>query len=162
MFLNLPIEIIIHEINKHLVDIDRQIFRKTSIFFLSLFPFKSIKFNSTVLELVHIKRYLAKARDIDTMDKIVSQGDLESLKYLRSPKSGEQCPWGCSTTAMAAMGGHLECLKYLHENGCPWDAWTTECASIGKTRGHLECLEYARENGCAVAIERTLQSYFMS
>ena len=21
----------------------------------------------------------------------------------------------------AALNGHLECLKYAHENGCPWD-----------------------------------------
>ena len=21
-----------------------------------------------------------------------------------------------------ALGGRLECLKYLHENGCPWSA----------------------------------------
>ena len=22
---------------------------------------------------------------------------------------------------LAAKNGHLECLKYAHENGCPWD-----------------------------------------
>ena len=22
---------------------------------------------------------------------------------------------------LAAEGGHLECLKYAHEKGCPWD-----------------------------------------
>ena len=21
----------------------------------------------------------------------------------------------------AAKGGHLDCLKYAHKNGCPWD-----------------------------------------
>ena len=24
-------------------------------------------------------------------------------------------------TCSAAENGHLECLKYAHENGCPWD-----------------------------------------
>ena len=24
----------------------------------------------------------------------------------------------------AAENGHLECLKYAHENGCPWDEMT--------------------------------------
>jgi len=36
-------------------------------------------------------------------------------------------------------------LKYLHENGCPWDERTCEWATHG---GHLDMLKYARENGC--------------
>ena len=47
--------------------------------------------------------------------------------------------------ANAAEGGHLECLKYAHENGCPWDEWTCSMAAFN---GHLECLKYAHENGC--------------
>lgn len=41
--------------------------------------------------------------------------------------------------------GHLECLKYAHENGCEWDIWT--CSGAAKD-GHLDCLKYAHENGC--------------
>ena len=40
----------------------------------------------------------------------------------------------------AAKYGHLEVLKYLHENGCP----CTEAARNGK----LNCLKYLHENGC--------------
>ena len=29
--------------------------------------------------------------------------------------------WAC---AYAAMGGHLECLRYAHESGCPFAAFT--------------------------------------
>ena len=32
-------------------------------------------------------------------------------------------------------GGHLECMKYLHENGCPWNVETCETAAFW---GHLE------------------------
>jgi hypothetical protein len=39
----------------------------------------------------------------------------------------------------------LECLKYAHENGCPWDAFTCSRAAHN---GHLECLKYAHDNGC--------------
>jgi hypothetical protein len=45
----------------------------------------------------------------------------------------------------AAEGGHLEVLKWAHENGCPWDART--CWAAAKA-GHLEVLQWARENGC--------------
>jgi hypothetical protein len=45
----------------------------------------------------------------------------------------------------AAQNGRLECLKYAHENGCPWDKLT--CIYATKS-GHLDCLKYAHENGC--------------
>ena len=38
-----------------------------------------------------------------------------------------------------------ECLKYAHENGCPWDKKACK-ATVGN--GHLECLKCAHENGC--------------
>ena len=50
-----------------------------------------------------------------------------------------------STCSEAAFNGHLECLKYAHENGCPWTEYT--CSHAAKN-GHLECLRYAHENGC--------------
>jgi len=45
----------------------------------------------------------------------------------------------------AAIYGNLNCLKYAHENGCPWNENT--CCSAAEN-GHLECLKYAHENGC--------------
>ena len=45
----------------------------------------------------------------------------------------------------AAENGHLECLKYAHENGCPWDEETCEEAA---KYGHLECLKYACARKC--------------
>ena len=47
----------------------------------------------------------------------------------------------------AAKNGHLQCLRYAHENGCPWDEWTCSAAA---ENGQLECLRYAHENGCPV------------
>jgi len=53
--------------------------------------------------------------------------------------------WSVNTTAFAALHGSLECLIFLHTNGCPWDERTCMWAA---TKGHLGCLRYAHENGC--------------
>ena len=55
------------------------------------------------------------------------------------------CPWHDKATEAAASNGHFECLTYLHENGCPWDEEATKYAA---SYGHLECLKYLHENGC--------------
>ena len=55
------------------------------------------------------------------------------------------CPWDERTCQYAAKGGHLEVLQWAHANGCPWDERTSACAAKG---GHLEVLQWARANGC--------------
>ena len=57
----------------------------------------------------------------------------------------ERCDWTELTCSSAARYGHLECLKYAHENGCPWNDWTCRYAAAD---GHLGGLKYAHENGC--------------
>ena len=57
----------------------------------------------------------------------------------------EKCRENSSFCAQMALNGKLESLKFLRENGCPWDE--TTCSSAAKN-GHLECLKYARANGC--------------
>lgn len=55
------------------------------------------------------------------------------------------CPWNVLTCANAAGGGHLSCLRYAHENGCPWNESTCAAAAY---HGHLSCLEYADMHHC--------------
>ena len=45
--------------------------------------------------------------------------------------------------AEMARNGNMELLIFLHENGCPWDIRT---CSLAAEFGHLECLKYAHEN----------------
>ena len=50
------------------------------------------------------------------------------------------CPWNEDTCKVAAISGNLDCLKYAHENGCPWNEDTYRAAAISD---NLDCLKYA-------------------
>jgi len=56
---------------------------------------------------------------------------------------GKGVEWD-SSTATAAINS-LDCLIYLHKNGCSWDEEACYCAA---SRGRLDCLVYLHENGC--------------
>ena len=67
------------------------------------------------------------------------QGNLEMIKYCVA----NECPMAECACAWAALNGHLECLKYLHEEvGAPWDHQTATHAALN---GHLHILEYLVE-----------------
>jgi hypothetical protein len=53
---------------------------------------------------------------------------------------------------MAAMAGHVEMVKWLHNHGCPWDTLT--CSSAARS-GHLRVLQWAREHHCPWNAETT-------
>lgn len=60
----------------------------------------------------------------------------------------EKAPWNENLCCNNIQGkASLECLKYLHENRCPWDARTTLAAVVNNS---IECLKYAVENGCPI------------
>ncbi|CAL6399967.1 unnamed protein product [Bathycoccus prasinos] len=62
---------------------------------------------------------------------------LEFLKWAREVK---HCGWDESTIKVAADIGNLEMLKYCFSNGCPCDEEKScEQAAIG---GHLDCLRF--------------------
>ena len=55
------------------------------------------------------------------------------------------CPWGDRVCEGAAYAGHLACLRYAHEHGCPWGS--SICCHAANA-GHLDCLVYAIDHGC--------------
>jgi hypothetical protein len=74
-----------------------------------------------------------------TIETAAKQGNLEMVKYCIA----NQCPLDFRACACAAYNGHLECLKYLHEEvKAPWDSTTATCAAAS---GHLHILEYLVE-----------------
>jgi len=77
-----------------------------------------------------------------TMAVAARHGHLEAVQYAFEQEeawiSTVACEW-------AAERGHLNCLKYLHEVGAPWNDRTLKKALAG---GHMECYNYAKEHGC--------------
>jgi len=52
----------------------------------------------------------------------------------------EKFPWHKDACCQASKFNQLDCLKFAHENGCPWDVRVYEFAA---EQGHLRCMEYA-------------------
>lgn len=50
----------------------------------------------------------------------------------------------------AALEGHLEILKYLHQQNEKWHPNIAICAA---GMGHIDCLEYVHENGCPITAD---------
>ena len=63
---------------------------------------------------------------------------LQSLRFAREEL---RLPCDSVSFSRAAEGGHLHCLRYLHENGCPKSRSAFSMAAKG---GHLHVLEYLR------------------
>ena len=53
--------------------------------------------------------------------------------------------WGVRTSSRAAAGGHLKVLKWLRENGCPWD---DDIGWFAAQNGHMDVLRWAHDTGC--------------
>ena len=60
---------------------------------------------------------------------------------------GHRTPRLClrGACSLAARGGHLEVLKWLHSTGCPLDYATCYAAAEG---GHLAVLQWLHSQGC--------------
>jgi hypothetical protein len=89
------------------------------------------------------------------METIIKNGGVYYLKYF-SEYRYSHCPdkfWNGKSDddifypqmiKYAIKYKQLDCLKYLHENGCKWD----DTCWYASFEGNLECLKYAHENGC--------------
>ena len=109
--------------------------------------------------------------DEETINEAAKQGNLEMVKYCVA----NECPINMNACAYAAQGGHLEVLKYLHEEvKAPWtsgtasfaaesaqlhileylverkyDEFDEEACACAAMNGHLDCLKYLHETAKA-------------
>jgi hypothetical protein len=80
-------------------------------------------------------------------------GNLEALKWAREhgPRPGTGAretgpiPWDFTTIRHAALQGHLDVVKWAHDNGAPWDEM---CCAGAALEGQLEVLKWLRDHGC--------------
>lgn len=79
------------------------------------------------------------------MEEAAALGNLNVLKHLRVFSS--------TVLFFAANGGHLECVKWLIENGCPWD-WDTCAGAVAG--GNLDVVRYLHSQHCPWDKERLL------
>jgi len=74
------------------------------------------------------------------IDVAASGGRLEVLKWLR----GTDGSMDLRACEMAALGGHLEALKEICADGCPWRGTTAHAHPVH--RGHMQMLLWLRNN----------------
>lgn len=118
-----------------------------NISFLLLYLIKHIN----NIKCLILKKNLINFMSNDVISYIACEiGDVFLLRYSHEERyswyfNTFQYTWYKGITTHNAKNGHLECLKYAHENGCPWSYETTKYAA---ENGHLDCLIYALENKC--------------
>ena len=84
---------------------------------------------------LHILEYL--------VGRAALEGNLNKVRYCAQYCVANECSIDREACANAALGGHLEVLKYLHEEAkAPWGSAT---ASWAAAKGHLHVLEYLVE-----------------
>ena len=86
-----------------------------------------------------VRQYGPRRDERDFCRKVAQTNKLELLKWIREEK---KCEWGGGTINAAAYQGNLEMVKYCVANECPVDEWACAYAADG---GHLECLKYLHE-----------------
>ena len=108
------------------------------------FQVKQMSSTST-LEFVWENRLLWPSRVGETTfsGQVARTNKLELLKWIREEK---KCEWNVWTTNVAAGQGNLDMLKYCVANECPIN---TDACALAAENGHLECLRYLHEEAKA-------------
>jgi hypothetical protein len=90
----------------------------------------------------------------DAIVEAIENGYLARLKSIKKSKNKKLSVWErylyfddfdiMELCYYASCGGHLDCLKFLHETGCPWDGGVILLAI---RHDRIDCLRYILEEG---------------
>jgi hypothetical protein len=69
----------------------------------------------------------------------------------------EGCPWGTSTFREASGFGNIEMMEWIRDNGCPFDESSIIYAS---SNGKLDAVKWLRSNGCPWDIRAVFASAY--
>ena len=84
-------------------------------------------------------------RDGSLCREAASRGQIAVLAFLRTPYKGKASSWSAEACAVAAANGHLDTLKYMRDNNCPWDQRVGIWAEQNKDK---KMAKYALDNNC--------------
>ena len=89
----------------------------------------------------------------DTFNCACESGNLVMMGYVREYHRLHEgdCPFSDEACVAAARHGHLEALKWLRSEGCPWGESPFDVCSNAVLGNHLHVLKWALENGCALS-----------
>lgn len=78
-------------------------------------------------------------------------GHLPVIQFLRSKEFGrKKCRWADTTITQAALGGHLDIVKWAYDNRCPRD--DVAISIFGATGGHQNIIEWCRAEGLFIGV----------
>ena len=77
---------------------------------------------------------------LSPIQQVAKVGDVAELTRLH--RSGSTLD--STVCDIAVINGHLDCIKYAHEHGCPF---SRNIVSYAAMYGHLDCLQYVWEHG---------------
>ena len=108
----------LHTIYKYCNHTTKQILRNTSKFFRK-YP----------IEKLSIKELFS-----------ICKNDVLIIQWMRL----NGCQWNTNICKYLALNGHLDCLSYAHENGCPWNR--VDCLQKARENNHLHIIEWIEQN----------------
>jgi hypothetical protein len=82
------------------------------------------------------------------MASAAHRGHTAVCEYLRS----QQCHWNNNATYLAAAGDHMDTLRWLHEQGCPW--YEEGMCRLAAERDSTALLEYLQQEGLVFTAEQ--------
>eukprot|EP00102_Acyrthosiphon_pisum_P018488 XP_016655698.1 PREDICTED: uncharacterized protein LOC103311870 [Acyrthosiphon pisum] len=101
------------------------------------------RFDSLEAPDVDLRHCCESLLEILKIDKNRSEGNGRQTMFIRLQLTIEDKRF-LNICKEAALHGHINCLKVVHEIGVPWN----DTCSNAALNGHMDCLIYAQEDGC--------------